>query len=58
MAKVVFDHVYKKFPNGVVAVNDANLEVRDKEFIVLSDRPVAGNHLLADGCGPGGDNFR
>ena len=35
MARVVFDHVYKKFPNGVVAVNDANLEVRDKEFIVL-----------------------
>ncbi len=35
MAKVIFDHVYKKFPNGVVAVNDVNLEVRDKEFIVF-----------------------
>jgi len=35
MAKVTFDHVYKKFPNGIVAVNDANLEVRDKEFIVF-----------------------
>ncbi len=35
MAKVIFEHVYKKFPNGVVAVNDFNLEIRDKEFVVL-----------------------
>ncbi|NLM37855.1 MAG: sn-glycerol-3-phosphate ABC transporter ATP-binding protein UgpC [Firmicutes bacterium] len=35
MAKVVFEHVYKKFPNGVVAVNDFNLEIKDKEFVVL-----------------------
>ena len=35
MAKVVFEHVYKKFPNGVIAVNDFNLEIKDKEFVVL-----------------------
>jgi len=35
VAKVVYEHVYKKFPNGVVAVNDFNLEIKDKEFVVL-----------------------
>ncbi len=34
MAGVKLEHVYKKFGN-VVAVNDANLEIRDKEFLVL-----------------------
>ncbi|MGE5528450.1 MAG: ABC transporter ATP-binding protein [Patescibacteria group bacterium] len=35
MAKVILDHVTKKFPNGIVAVNDANLEIKDREFVVL-----------------------
>ena len=35
MAKVVLEHIYKIFPGGVVAVNDANLEIEDKEFVVL-----------------------
>ncbi len=34
MASVTFDHVYKKF-GDVVAVNDLNIEVADKEFLVL-----------------------
>lgn len=34
MAGVKLEHVYKKFGN-VVAVNDADLEIRDKEFLVL-----------------------
>ena len=34
MAKVVFDHVFKKF-GEVTAVNDLNIEVKDKEFLVL-----------------------
>ena len=34
MAKVVLDHVYKRFGN-VLAVNDACLEIKDKEFLVL-----------------------
>ena len=34
MAKVVFEHVVKKF-GEVTAVNDLNIEVKDKEFLVL-----------------------
>jgi multiple sugar transport system ATP-binding protein len=34
VAKVVFDHVFKKF-GDVTAVNDLNIEVKDKEFLVL-----------------------
>ncbi len=34
MANVVFDHVWKRYGN-VTAVSDLNLEVRDKEFMVL-----------------------
>jgi len=34
MAKVILDHVTKRFGN-VIAVNDACLEVKDKEFLVL-----------------------
>lgn len=34
MAKVTFDHVFKKF-GEVTAVNDLNIEVKDKEFLVL-----------------------
>ena len=35
MAKVVLEHVYKIFTGGVIAVNDANLEIEDREFVVL-----------------------
>jgi multiple sugar transport system ATP-binding protein len=35
MAKVTLKDVYKIYPNNVVAVNDFNLEIADKEFIVL-----------------------
>jgi multiple sugar transport system ATP-binding protein len=34
VAKVVFEHVFKKF-GEVTAVNDLNIEVKDKEFLVL-----------------------
>jgi multiple sugar transport system ATP-binding protein len=34
MASVTFDHVYKRF-GDVVAVNDLNLEIADREFLVL-----------------------
>ncbi len=34
MASVTFDHVFKKF-GDVVAVNDLNIQVADKEFLVL-----------------------
>ena len=35
MAKVSLKNVRKVFPGGVRAVNDANLEIKDKEFMVL-----------------------
>ena len=34
MASVTFDHVYKRF-GDVIAVNDLNIEIADKEFLVL-----------------------
>ena len=34
MASVTFDHVYKRF-GDVVAVNDLNIDVEDKEFLVF-----------------------
>ncbi|MCI0520808.1 MAG: sn-glycerol-3-phosphate ABC transporter ATP-binding protein UgpC [Chloroflexi bacterium] len=34
MASVTYDHVFKKF-NEVTAVNDLNIEIADKEFLVL-----------------------
>ena len=34
MASVTYDHVTKKF-GDVIAVNDLNIEVKDKEFLVL-----------------------
>jgi len=35
MATVTFDHLYKRYGEDVIAVNDLNLEVKDGEFLVL-----------------------
>ncbi|MDE7379856.1 MAG: sn-glycerol-3-phosphate ABC transporter ATP-binding protein UgpC [Clostridia bacterium] len=35
MANVSLKHIYKVYPNGTKAVNDFNMEIRDKEFIVF-----------------------
>ena len=35
MAKLSLKHIYKMYPNGVKAVNDFNMEIEDKEFIVF-----------------------
>ena len=35
MAKVSLQHIYKIYDGGVVAVTDFNLEIEDKEFIIL-----------------------
>lgn len=35
MAKVILENVYKVYPGNIMAVEDANLEIRDKEFLVL-----------------------
>ncbi|MBE6546971.1 MAG: sn-glycerol-3-phosphate ABC transporter ATP-binding protein UgpC [Ruminococcaceae bacterium] len=35
MASLSLRHIYKKYPGGVTAVSDFNLDVKDKEFIVF-----------------------
>ncbi len=35
MAKVILENVHKIYPGGVMAVNDANLTIEDREFVVL-----------------------
>ena len=35
MAEIVLDHVTKRFPDGALAVNDANLKIDDGEFVIL-----------------------
>ena len=35
MASLSLKHIYKKYPGGVVAVSDFNLEIKDKEFLVF-----------------------
>lgn len=35
MAELQLNHIYKVYPNGTKAVNDFNMEIKDKEFIVF-----------------------
>lgn len=42
MARIRFENVEKKYPNGFHAVKDLNLDIKDKEFVVL---------LGPSGCG-------
>ena len=35
MASLSLNHIYKVYPNGVKAVNDFTMEIKDKEFIVF-----------------------
>ena len=35
MAEIILDHVTKRFPDGTVAVDDANLDIADGEFMIL-----------------------
>ncbi len=35
MAKITFTHVNKTYPNNVQVVPDLNLEIKDKEFVIL-----------------------
>ena len=35
MASLSLKHIFKKYPGGVTAVSDFNLEIKDKEFIVF-----------------------
>ena len=59
MASLSLRNVYKRYPGGVVAVSDFNLEIKDKEFIILVGpsgcgksttlRMVAGLEEITDG---------
>ncbi|MCX2721139.1 ABC transporter ATP-binding protein [Roseibium salinum] len=42
MARILFKNVSKRYPNGFVALENLNLEIKDKEFVVL---------LGPSGCG-------
>ena len=35
MANLSLKHIYKVYPNGAKAVNDFNMQISDKEFIVF-----------------------
>ena len=35
MSSVTMKHIYKKYAGGVIAVTDFNLDIEDKEFIIL-----------------------
>ena len=35
MSSLTLRHIYKVYPNGVKAVNDFNLEIKDREFVVF-----------------------
>jgi multiple sugar transport system ATP-binding protein len=59
MARVIFDQVTKRYAGGVEAVKDLNMEVEDREFLVLvgpsgcgkstAMRMVAGLEEISDG---------
>jgi len=46
MAKVTLEGVSKRYPGGVVAVRDANLEVQDREFMILVGPSGCGKSTL------------
>lgn len=48
MAKVTFKNVYKIYSGDVAAVKDFNLEIEDKEFIVLVGPSGCGNLLVLE----------
>ena len=35
MAKISLQHIYKTYSGNVTAVHDFNLEIQDKEFVIL-----------------------
>jgi multiple sugar transport system ATP-binding protein len=35
VAEIVLDHITKRFPDGSLAVDDFNLDIRDGEFVIL-----------------------
>jgi multiple sugar transport system ATP-binding protein len=43
VAEIVLDHVSKRFPDGTMAVDDANLDIDDGEFVILVGPRAAGS---------------
>ena len=37
MAEIQLKHVYKKYEDKVVAVQDFNLKIKDQEFVIVSE---------------------
>ena len=35
MADIVLEHITKRYPDGALAVDDFNLDIRDGEFVIL-----------------------
>ena len=35
MAEVELDHIWKRYPDGFEAVKDMELDIRDREFMIL-----------------------
>jgi multiple sugar transport system ATP-binding protein len=46
VADIVLDHVSKRFPDGTMAVNDANLDITDGEFAILVGPSGCGKSTL------------
>jgi multiple sugar transport system ATP-binding protein len=46
VAEIVLDHVTKRFPDGTVAVADANLDIDDGEFAILVGPSGSGKSTL------------
>jgi multiple sugar transport system ATP-binding protein len=46
VADIVLDHVSKRFPDGTVAVDDANLDIADGEFAILVGPSGSGKSTL------------
>ena len=44
MASVTLEGVSKTYPGGVVAVTDFNMEIEDREFVILVGPSGCGRH--------------
>ena len=59
MARIVFKAVTKRYAGDVLAVRDLNLEIRDKEFVVLLGPSGCGKSTTLNMiAGPGGGHGR